>query len=145
MLEFQIGDHSYRARKLNTFQQMHVLRRIGPLIGPVFGSEGGGEAQRVAAFLGALGKMTDDDCDFVIKTCAGVVQRLQGGNGSAVWADIFNPRGNIFMFEDIDNLNAMLNIAGFVLQDNLAGFLSIRPPGSETDQTSPQLSPGSAG
>jgi hypothetical protein len=137
MLEFQIGDHSYRARKLNTFQQMHMLRRIGPLIGPMFGAPET-EGRRVAAFLEALGKMTDDDCDFVIKTCASAVQRLQGSNGAAVWADIYNPRASTFMFEDIDNLATMLQITGQILQDNLSGFLSIRLPESEMEQVSPQ-------
>ena len=32
MLEFTNENHTYRARKLDTFDQMHVLKRVGPLI-----------------------------------------------------------------------------------------------------------------
>jgi hypothetical protein len=149
MFEFERNGQVYRARKLNTFQQMHVLRRISPIIGPLFAvqtAEGlASQGKQIGAFLEALGKVSDEDCDFIVKTCASVVQRQQGGNGSGpVWADIFNARANAFMFEDIDNLGAMFDITGRILQDNLGDFLSIRAPGSEMETPLPQPAPATA-
>ncbi|HTB46482.1 MAG TPA: hypothetical protein VK741_22870 [Acetobacteraceae bacterium] len=134
MLEFSLDDRLYRARKLTTFQQMHVLKRIGPIIGPMLalqtGADGSDPVVQVSRFLEALSGLKDEDMDFVIATCAGAVQRQQAGNGSGpVWSDIFSARAKAFMFEDLDNLPTVLEITGKVLQDNLGGFLSIRQTG----------------
>jgi hypothetical protein len=143
MLEFSIDDRLYRARKMTTFQQMHVLKRIGPIIGPMLAVQesSADPVGQVSRFLEALSQMKDEDVDFVIATVAGVVQRQQAGNGSGpIWSDIFNARGKIFMFEDLDNLPTVLEITGKVLQDNLGGFLSIRQAG-DGPRTTPTLAP----
>jgi hypothetical protein len=55
-----------------------------------------------------------------------------------VWSDIWNPRANRLMFDDID-MPAMMQIASEVLRDNLSGFFSTLPASSEPaiNQTAP--------
>ena len=151
MLEFQVGDHLYRARKLDTFKQMHVLKRIGPPLLKLLREEQAVRPEDVGVdpnligmekFLAALHEMSDDELDFVIIACAVVVQRqISGANGSApVWGPIFEPRAKAFMFEDLANLGDIMMITSNVVRDNLSGFLSIRPPGNDqTLSTRPTL------
>jgi hypothetical protein len=150
MLEFTVGEHRYRSRKMNARQQFHCVRRLGPLfgqllnIGPAIanltpGTMGDADANKafeeaLGAYTTALAKVPDQDCDYVIDRCMEVTQRLQGGNGSGqpVWSDVWNSRLNRMMFEDIE-LGEMFTIAGEVLKDNLQGFFNIMPVPS--DQT----------
>jgi hypothetical protein len=146
MLDFQVGDFTYRARKLDTFKQMHVLKRIGPPLLKLMREEMQGTKPEDAGidpnlvgmekFLAALHDIADEDLDFVIMTCAAVVQRQISPNGGApVWGPIFEPRSKTFMFEDLANLGDIMQITSNVVRDNLSGFLSIRP--SESGQASP--------
>ena len=74
-------------------------------------------------FLAALRQMADEDMDFVVKTCAGAVQRQQGTNGAGIWAPIFDPRSGMFMFEDI-NLLVVFDITSQVVRDKPGWFFS---------------------
>jgi hypothetical protein len=149
MIEFTVGEHRYRSRKLNARQQFHVARRLGPLFGQLLtlgpalaqateprtnGEDTSDTATARAAgdaleaFTLALARVPDADCDYVLDRCMEATQRLQGGNGSGVaWADVWNQRANRLMFDDID-LPAMMQIASEVLRDNLSGFFSMQPP-----------------
>ena len=144
MLDFQVGDYLYRARKLDTFKQMHVLKRIGPPLMKLMREEMQGAKPEEAGidpnligmerFLVALHDINDDDLDFVISTCATVVQRQVSPN-PPVWGPIFEPRAKKFMFEDLENLGDIMQITSNVVRDNLAGFLSIKP--ADSGQVSP--------
>ena len=146
MLEFTNENHNYRARKLNTFDQMHVLKRVGPLILQIMQQVSGGQPEGVNAvlnqletFLAALRQMADEDMDFVVKTCVGAVQRQQGTNGAGIWAPIFDPRSGMFMFEDI-NLLVVFDITSQVVRDNLGGFFPISSAGDGSPATQAALS-----
>ena len=156
MHEFKVGEHTYRAGKLNARQQFHVGRRISPLIGQMFAigpvisgiaaarramTEEGGETSddeamditrateaMLVPFTRALAALSDADCDYVLDRCLGVVQRLSGSNGAGAWGDVFNARANRIMFEDID-LMQMMQITAEVLMDNLGGFFATPLPG----------------
>jgi hypothetical protein len=146
MIEFKVGAHNYRARKMNAFQQFHCARRLAPVISEVFTNEELREALEAAQatrqddattgldglkgflvvakpFARALSHVTDEDCNYVLQMCLQMTQRLSGANGSAAtWADVWNPRANRIMFDDIDNLPTLMRICNEVLQDNLTGF-----------------------
>ena len=155
MHEFKVGEHTYRAGKLNARQQFHVGRRISPLIGQMFAVgpviSGIAAARRamedgdnvseddaedtvrateamLVPFTRALAALSDADCDYVLDRCLGVVQRLTGTNGAGAWGDVFNARANRIMFEDID-LMQMMQITAEVLMDNLGGFFATPLPG----------------
>jgi hypothetical protein len=119
-MEFEIAGNTYRAGKLDAFKQFHVSRRLAPVLGGL-AMVAGGEQDRLSALLQpiteAVARMSDTDCDYILQTCLGVVQRQQG----STWAPVFAAGRGALMFEDID-LSAMMQIAVKVIQDNLGGF-----------------------
>lgn len=148
MSESRVGEHNYRIGKLSPRQQLHVFRRISPVIASAGGiasiqnlsaaagasTEGGISADQVFAFAGMLApmleilaKMPDAEIDYVIDACLGVCSREQdGGRG---WAPVMH--SGAMAFEDIDLLQ-MLELTGKVLIGDgsgggLADFLSGRP------------------
>jgi hypothetical protein len=158
MAEFRIGDHQYRTRgKMNARAQFHVARRLAPLVsqlatlGPLLqAATEGGDGLAVELFArpltDALVKMTDTDCDYVLDHCLGLVQRLQGGNGSGqqVWSDIWNARASRMQFEDIE-LPEMLQIAVEVLQESIGGFFATSPVAAMATRAATADSPASTG
>ena len=153
--EFTVDDRVYRTRtKLNARQQFHIARRLAPLIGQMMSlgpvlqaafSDGNDtvSAESIEAllmpFAGALSRMSDEECDYVLDRALAVVQRREGNGAQPVWVDIWNARANTLQFQDIE-LPAMLRIAAEVLQENLSGFL---PTGRlvETAQVTEQMPP----
>jgi hypothetical protein len=149
MLEFKVGENNYRAKKMNAFQQFHVARRLAPVItevltmGDLLASAGvlaevpeGAErtidyTKLIVPFADALSRVSDDDCNYVLGACLGMVQRQQGGNGQGVmWSDVWNARARSIMFEDINTLPTMMEIVVHVLQDNMSGFFDGVPGGA---------------
>lgn len=141
MTEITINAQAYRLGRLNAFQQLHVSRKVGPLIPtlvPAFlamGSEGPGLDQlgRLAAlvqpFTDAFAGMSDADVEYVAAICLGAVQRSQGGTWSPVWSQ----QGKCLMFDDMD-LSVMVPLVVQVIVANLGPFLE----GLLTAQTQPQ-------
>jgi hypothetical protein len=138
---FTLGEHHYRSGKLNLFQQVHVVRRLVPVMGPLVRfaelqsiepTDDPNEAlerqmQIVVPFFEAFAKMSDEDVNYVLATCLGVVARQQGGNGTQpqLWADVWNAQARRLMFDDID-MPVAIQICWNVIQDNLSGFSPIR-------------------
>lgn len=125
MNKFQIGQHWYSAGKLNAFQQLHVARRLAPVLtGLKDVLQGGLERlkanplEAVVPLADALSKMKDEDTNYIVTTCLGVVQRQQAEG--LPWAGCTDAHGNI-MFDDIDML-IMVQIVWKVLEGSVMGF-----------------------
>ena len=156
MAEFKVGEHTYRSRKMNARQQLHVVRRLGPVLGPMIQlammprSEDPEEMERQMAiaipFLDAIAKMPEEDVNYVINVCMSVTQRMQGGNGAGAtsWADTWSVSAQREMFDDID-MGTLLQITWNVVQDNLGGFSPIRQAPSVAQNTNPTTTPEFAG
>jgi hypothetical protein len=126
-VEFDIGGVAYRADQLDAFKQLHVSRKIAPVVPkliPVFvllqkvrtpttwprwGTAAG-------PFAEALAALPEADVDYVVKTCLASVKREQGG----AWAPLM--AGGALMFADLD-LGQMLPIVVRVLRENLGNFI----------------------
>ena len=150
MLEFTVGPNHYRARKMTAFQQFHVARRLAPVISELLttGSAlaelasldqplkegeappGADPSKLIVPFADALSRVSDDDCNYVLGACLGMVQRQQGGNGAGTvtWSSVWNERGKTIMFDDINELAPMMEIVIQVLQDNMTGFFAAGRP-----------------
>lgn len=130
--EFEINDVWYRTGKLDAFKQFHLFRKLMPLfsgMGETAASQVAQAAQAAGASddvirwssLGpiaqAVAEMTQQDSEYIIKTCLAVCQRK---NPVGQWTRLTTPQGDL-MFEDID-LQVMLQLAFAVIQDNLAPF-----------------------
>ena len=137
MQELEIAEVHYRTGRLDAYQQLHVFRKLSPLLSGLFETiartsqaiEGAKAANgsvieaEIDAFSAigpvarAFAEMPQDDLDFVLKTCLGVCTRR---NQQGAWVKVSNEQGQL-MFEEID-LNAMLRLANAVVQDNLSNF-----------------------
>jgi len=130
-IEFEIGGQRYRSEKLDAFKQLHISRKIAPIIPkllPVF-LKFAGKADALKEDLGALAEafeplaqalaeMPDADCEYVFAACLGAVSRNQQGN----WAPIWSQNAKSLMFDDID-IGLMTQISVKVIWDSLGGFI----------------------
>ncbi len=121
MSEFEINDVKYRADKLDAMQQFHVARRIAPVIAvvPNVLKSIKGDIGALQPLLEIVGKMPDDDVNYIISECMSVVYRLDGPGYVRVWT-----RGtNKPMFADMD-MTVLLRIVFQVVSDNLLPFMN---------------------
>lgn len=63
-----------------------------------------------------LSKMSDEDADYITKTCLSIVQRKQGMEWVSLMSD------SRLMFDDLDAFEMML-LSFFVIRRNLANFM----------------------
>lgn len=129
---FEVGGQTYRAGKINAMTQLHVVRRLAPLIGSVQAMQadpdGAGDGDLLGRLAGplatALAAMSDADTEYVVGACLSVCQRqAAGGLG---WTPVWSVQAKQPMFDDVDLL-AMLQIAAKVLMANVASFTSALP------------------
>ena len=113
--EFTIGEHTYRAGRLDARTQFHVVRRLGPVLADLTTASTGNVIANIAV---AVGKLKDEDADYVIDKSLRVVTRAQD-NGRG-WAAVSNPTGGL-MFDDID-MPVMLQLVWKVLEEYLVPF-----------------------
>lgn len=130
-MEFSVGGNQYSNTKMPVRQQFHVARRMMQALGPLakqFSEKPKepkeGEAANLNAFAeiaSAIGQMSDKDCDYILNACLATVQRK---DNSGAWQVLMV--NNDFLYKDI-SLPEMLQIAGNVVMDNLAGFSAALP------------------
>lgn len=136
MTEVTIGQTAYRIGKLDAIKQFHLARRLAPIqlaMGMSAKDLAGlgkdaDELSIMAAIMGPIAdqvaKMSDDEVNYILRMCLGVVSR-QGGEK---WAKVMV--GNDLMFDDIEMPHLMrLTIA--VVQENLGGFFAGLPGATE--------------
>lgn len=140
MVEITLSGNQYRIGKLNTFNQLHLSRKLAPLVpelvpafvkiqkvlapaegqdAPVIGLD---QVADIASLLGpftdALAGLSDEDTEYITSLCMSVVQRQSG----ATWAAVWNASAKTFMFQDIE-LDTMLLLQVRVIQANLGNFI----------------------
>jgi tail assembly chaperone len=145
LTEFEIDGHEYRISKLTAFQQLHVSRKISPLIPPLIPvfmkvSKAGGFKGDLSAlpellqpFADGLSGMQDDAAEYVIGTCLSALKRKheESGNWTAVW----NQSGKVFMFADLNDLSGMIPLVMRVIMDSLGPFIRGLLTNQETEKT----------
>jgi hypothetical protein len=151
MIEFDIAGNQYRAGKLNAFQQLHVSRKIAPLIPaliPVFLSVSKmpgrikdnimGLGQVLQPFADGISSLPDDTLEYVISTCLSVVKR----HHADVWAPVWSQSAKSMMFDDINDMGTMIPLVVRVIQSNLAPFISGLLTSQQTEAAQEEASPG---
>lgn len=148
MTEFEINGVQYRSGKLDTFKQLHVSRKIAPLVPkvlPAFASialarkDGAAQEATVGNAIDDAKKLKIEDIDLIAKSLGPVMDLMAGMSDSDVeyifgnclsvvqrkqgkdWQHIW--RNGAMMFDDID-LPVMTQIAMKVIWDNLGPFIS---------------------
>ena len=132
-----IGGHDYTIGRLNALDQLHVSRKIAPIIPnimPILTEVAKGDLEKVIAsietdenaelagleplakalepLMEAIAKIPEEDVNYVIHKCLSVVKR----NGSVVC------RGESIMFDDLD-MNHLLPLTVAVIRTNLGNFI----------------------
>jgi hypothetical protein len=123
MQELEIGMRKYRTGKLDAFKQFHLVRKLLPLFSGLGETTATLSPSGDASFWNSLGPvaqaisdMSVEDSEWIIKTCLSMCSTFNG----RTWVPVMTPQGD-FMFEDMD-LQAMLQLAFAVIQDNLGAF-----------------------
>jgi len=145
--EIKLGENLYSIGRLSAMQQLHVSRRIAPIVPaliPVFlrirgkpiGEDLEGLAEALQPLAEGLAALKDEDAEYVIGTCMSAVQRQQ----STGWARTWVIEQKRFMFEDMD-MGVILPLVVQVITANLGPFIS----GLLTSQASSPASAEPAG
>lgn len=129
--EVTLGEHRYVIGRLDTFRQLHVARRLGTVVGAVLqtltkGEGGASLGESLEPIMLALGRMSDDDVNYVVKSCLAVVSRRQGDS----LAPVQTPGGQL-MFEDI-TVSQLMQLSAKVMEAHRVGdfftdLLSLAP------------------
>lgn len=146
--EIKLGDSLYSIGRLSAMQQLHVSRRIAPIIPallPVFvrlkgkasfGEDLDGLAEALQPLADGLAGLKDEDAEYVVGACMSAVQRQQPTGWARTWA-IEQKR---FMFDDMD-MGVILPLVVQVIVANLGPFIQ----GLLTSQASSPESAAPAG
>jgi len=135
--EFSVGDGEYRVRKLSPIEQLHVFRRVTPLLVPIHSavkSRSLNGANKVSLILESskeLSALSDEHLDYVLNKCLGTVE-IRGPDGQ------FRPimvKGTL-MYQQIE-LPELLQIVWAVLLENFAPFFSGLLAGPSNDEETP--------
>jgi hypothetical protein len=132
-MEKVINGVTYSIGKMNAFEQLHVARRLAPMLASLVTSfnssltDGLNEDSILELATGPLAdtfaKMSNDDVNFIVNTCLSACQRKQERIYSKVMAN-----GSL-MFMDIE-LDTMMGLVLYVVQENLGRFFPTSQPTS---------------
>lgn len=125
---YQLGEHQYVIGQLNPIKQFHITRRLAPALATLGLSVAQLKELRgideLSALLGPLSgvmaAMKDDDAEYILFTCLGVVSRL-ASDGRAARITVAGDNTRL-MFEDIQ-MPQMLMLTFQVIKENMAGFM----------------------
>lgn len=134
----EVNGISYTVGKLNAFEQLHVARRLAPVLAELFTSfkahpevaDSGLDAilQLASVPLAeTFAKMSNDDVDYVVNACLSVCQRQQAKGFAKVMVN------NILMFQDIE-IDTLMALTTAVVEENLGRFFPTSQPESATTE-----------
>lgn len=119
----ELGEHRYDIGKLDAFTQLHLLRKLAPVLAKLEGVDkltGGEEGflKVLAPLSEAIAEMSEEDVNYICQKALSVVSRVLPKSTIPVW----NKQAKRLQFEDL-TLPEMLTLVGAVLEANLSGFL----------------------
>jgi hypothetical protein len=124
----EVRGKTYRVGRMPVMQQLHVSRRLSPLLAalaPAFGAlaKAAGPAEQVAAvkpFADAFATLPDADAEYIVSTCLSVVSRDVEGKGRT-WGPLYVQGVNCA--EDL-GLDTLLPLVVFVVKAALGPFIA---------------------
>lgn len=141
-IDIEVRGTKYRVGKLSAMKQLHVSRKIAPLVPTLLPimlelatSKGGTQdhaadatdtgsgllsrPQLLQPFADGLANLPDEHADYVIGECLAVVQRFQGNAWFSIWAAAAKQP----TYDDID-LSVMIELSVKVIADSLGPFIA---------------------
>jgi hypothetical protein len=150
MAEFETGGFLYRTTKMPARDQLHLLRGLGPLLGPMVqmalsqSNTDVNPVERQLAFMvpffEAFAEMDESAVNTLVNKCFAVTNRREGTNGANIWGPPLRALGaGQDQYSDID-LNSLMTICWTVIQENLGGFFDMGA-GTGTSVSAPRPTP----
>ncbi len=136
-MEFESGGYNFRIDKLNAFDQLHLSRKIAPLLpalAPVFVKyvemgDGGLLGSRILEiaelaepFTVALASMKNEDAEQVM-TMALASVKVQTDAARNVWIPLWVPQGRMASVVELNDLGKLLPVVIKVITFNLGNFI----------------------
>jgi hypothetical protein len=117
--DFEINDAKYRAEKMPAKIQLKIIKRLAPIIGHIaaFQERKMKASDMIATLSDAIGKLSDDDLDFVLDNCMMVTRMEVSGR----YMPLYNMAAKQWQYQDM-SLVTVMQITQQVLGDNLANF-----------------------
>lgn len=117
MTEIEISGNQYRIGRLNAVVQFHITRRIAPALAGL-ADMAGDENKVLASLTQAIGKMSDEDADYVLfGLMAAASRRIDGGGWSPVAVK------KTLAYDDI-TMPDMIRLAVAAFQSNFGDFFA---------------------
>lgn len=121
MADFEYNDHTYRLATLDAMTQLHIAKRIAPLIGAfqigLAAEEGERDEALTKAVFGALGEIPDESVEYIVGKCLNGCLRLGGEKPVRIW------NGGRLQFEDI-GAAGMMKLTTETIKDQLSDFFT---------------------
>lgn len=126
--ETTVRGKTYRVKRLDAMRQLHVSRRLAPLLAGLAPAlpalaVAKGPAESVAAikpFADAFAQLPDADAEYIVATCLSVVSRDAQGDGKT-WGPLYVNGTNCA--EDL-GLDTLLPLVVFVVKASLGPFIA---------------------
>ena len=134
MVEATINGQTYQLGKLDAMKQLHITRRIAPLLAQLTALAKSAQTPDGTPSMSnlfsldmallqplalAFAALPDADVEYVIGTCMNVVsRRIENGTG---WAKVMAPN-NVLMYADID-MSVLISLVIQVVWSNLQSFI----------------------
>lgn len=125
MEPFSVGEHTYRAERMDAMTQFHVVRRLSPILGSLRemldmqGREGMDSVSALSPLAQVASSLPDEHVNYIINAALSLVKRQLPGD--AGWAPIWNRQVQKPMYEDMSFIE-MLQVAGRVIMDSIGPF-----------------------
>ncbi len=124
--EFELNGNTYRAGRLNAWDQLDVARKLTPVVGGLACVDigeviGGRVGDSLTPLFSAIADMKDRDFKLVLKVCLSVVQKRNGNQ----WFSIITPQGDL-MDENMGG-SELIMLCVEVVKANLSGFTAGLP------------------
>lgn len=139
--EIEHNGAQYRIDSLSVFQQLHLVRKVSPLVGPLMGvMEDFGEdtididmaMRHIDPLTEQLAGLNDSTVEYVVDTALSHLKRYKDGGYYAVWS------GGQFMYQDLGGQDALI-LTYKVLVDQLGPFMQGLLPSGEQESESGQM------
>jgi len=124
METIEIDGNTFQIGKLDAFSQLHVFRRVMPLLKPMAAAWKSGDSPDmldiVMAVADDFAALPDEQLDYVVKKCMSVVKMQQGERFAPLM------RADKLMFDNLD-MAVLMRLSVAVIMENFQGFFANLP------------------
>lgn len=149
MAEFKVAGVSYQSRRMAAMTEESVTRKLAPMLNmaiPALAALKGGQGKIdldavpqgriIEALTSTISTMPDNNAQFILASCLGVVQRR---NGDA-WVPVWSASGGRPMFDDI-RAPQMYLIAAKVMEEAFRDFMAALGPSFSVEGVQAAMTP----